>query len=226
MTRTAVPKRKTKPAPEPTPTPAAAAPSSSNTFDRRPDEVTIRVLVDRPVFACDIRLSSGNPYSNYARVFYPGITYVVPKSAFGSGQDARQLLQTGELEIVEADRGEQPTIIDLADTALRALVRDGKRPTPSMGERIAHWNNFTAGERSLSEMLYRLIDVAGIPQEKVLPDLLECHRTSFLLRTASEQPWVQRAFELEALYAPRTNGNGHPARESEVINDGDQEDSQ
>lgn len=163
--------------------------------DCRPDEVVVvakagkakRVFLANPLLR---RAAADQP--GYALV--PGQPAILPAYMFSGGRDGAQALKSGELALVDDRRGVLPEQLDLADTALRAELRDGERAGPTRQQVLEHYRQ-KYGEWSLGAAILLLVERAGWPEEAAAEILTREWREAFQRRNGdvTRQSWVRLA---------------------------------
>jgi hypothetical protein len=137
-----------------------------------------------------------------AVVLTPGVPTLVDARVLAEA-DGAKLLKRGVLRISDGSRGVLPELTDLQDTARRAELRDGKRPSPNRAEIL---NDFRQRyiEHSLGECVLVLME-HGWSEADAAAVLVKEYESAFLRRDGSvtRQSWVKLTEKILA-----NNGQG------------------
>jgi len=163
---------------------------------RRPGEVVVvatpahghhRVAVGDPAFR---QAYTDNP----SHVIEPGVPTILPGRLF-TGRDApgSQLVATGQLEIVDADQGVLPQMIELSNSTERSMALFDRPPTPPRAVVIEGLESKYDVERSAAESILNLVERAGWSEEDAARTVKDEYLAAFRRSDGSvtRQSWVQ-----------------------------------
>ena len=175
-------------------------------YEAQPGQVAVRNMTDHGILLLDkSRRASWTELPSV--VCPPGIPVLVPSHLFAWKSEGARLLDTGELETVEDQRGVIAGWIDAQHSHDVAEARDGVRPGPNRQQKIEHWKGIVV-DRSLAEVIVNCLD-AGVPEDTAVTILSRIYDESFIKQIASSRPWIEASQELIAQLAQESEVNGH-----------------
>ncbi len=175
-----------------------AEPAGLKTYEVWPGYAVVRATMPDPPVAHVFLVIAGmhRGYSDlWAYPLVPGIDYVVPASVIRSA-DATKMIKSGQLKIVDTDRGVLVDPVDISDSVTRATLRDGVRPGQNRRSQIEHLRDRWIADDSFAVAMLGLIESGGWTETEAAAALERTYREAFAHGKASQRPWVALAVRL------------------------------